>query len=121
MIQQETLVTITDNTWAKLWLVFGIIKWNSKTAAIWDTCVIAIKQAASTSSIKKWDVVRWVIVRTKVRTRRKDWTYISFDDNAVALVDKAWVPLWKRIFWPVAKELREKWHRAVAMLAEEII
>lgn len=121
MIQHESIVSVADNTGAKLWLVFGIVKWNAKVAWVWDIVTLAIKQASSTSSIKKWDVVRGVVVRTKNKIRRKDGTYISFSDNAVAIVDKAWEPLWKRIFWPVAKELREKWRRNIAILAEEII
>ena len=70
--------------------------------------MIAIKSASPSSSFKKGDVARAIIVRTRKETRRKDGSYIRFDDNAVALVNKDNEPLAKRIFWPVGRELREK-------------
>lgn len=122
MIQNETAVKIVDNTWAKIWKVIRILKWSrARFATIWDKVVIAIKNAATWGQISKWDVAWAVVVRTRKEIRRKDWTYIRFGDNAVAIIDKEWMPRGKRIFWPVARELREKWFYKVATLAEEII
>lgn len=122
MIQNESLVKIVDNTWAKSWKVVRILKWsNAKFAYIWDKVVVAVKTAIPGWMIEKWEVVRWVIVRVKKEIWRKDWSYIRFEDNAIALIDKEWNPRWKRIFWPVARELREKWFRSLANMAEEII
>ncbi len=122
MIQNESNVKVADNTWAKTWKVIRIIKSsNSRFAYVWDIVVIAIKSALPSSQIEKWDVSRAVLVRSRKEIGRKDWTYVRFEDNAVALIDKEKAPKWKRIFWPVAKELREKWFRTVANLADEII
>lgn len=122
MIQNESIVNIADNTWAKVWKVIRIIKWsNAKFAYIWDIVVIAIVNADKWALLNKWDVAWAVIVRTRKENRRPDWTYIRFEDNAVAIIDKEKNAKWKRIFWPVAKELRNKWFRTLANLAEEII
>lgn len=122
MLQNESLVRIVDNTWAKLWKVIRIIKWSrARFAYLWDKVVLAVKEATPGWQISKWDVVRWVIVRTKKEVWRNDWTYIRFEDNAAAIIDKQWNPKWKRIFWPVGKELRDKWFKALANLAEEVI
>ena len=122
MLQTESRVKIVDNTWAKTWLVIRVIKWSSaKFAYVWDKVVIAVKTASTWWQVSKWDVVRAVVVRTAKEIRRSDGTYIRFEDNAVAIIDKEWKPKWKRIFGPVAKELREKGFREVANMAEEII
>lgn len=121
MLQNESRVIIADNTWAKEALIFKVIKWNSRVARIWDIVVVAIKSASPSSSFKKWDVARWIIVRTRKEIRRKDWTYVRFWDNAIALVNKTNDPIGKRIFWPVARELREKWFKNIANLAEEVL
>lgn len=122
MIQHETLVKVVDNTWVTLGLVIGIIKWNSKSAWVGDVVVIAYKKVNSTSTLKKAAVGRALIVRTVNKIRRSDGSYISFNDNAVILVDKKNDPLGKRIFWPVARELREKFgYKAIASMAQEVI
>lgn len=122
MIQHETLVKVVDNTWVTLGLVIGIIKWNSKSAWVGDVVVIAYKKVNSTSTFKKAAVGRALIVRTVNKIRRSDGSYISFNDNAVILVDKKNAPLGKRIFWPVARELREKFgYKAIASMAQEVI
>lgn len=122
MIQNESVVNIADNTGAKVWKVIRIIKGSrARFAYIWDIVVIAVKSAMPWSNIEKWDVVRAVVVRSVKETWRPDWTYIRFSDNAVAIIDKEKNPKWKRIFWPVAKELRVKWFMKLANLAEEII
>lgn len=122
MIQNESKVKIIDNTWAKTWKVIRILKWSfTNFATVWDKVVIAVKTASPSWQVWKWEVSRAVVVRTRKEIRRPDWTYIRFEDNAVALIDKDWNPKWKRIFWPVAKELRLKWFRPVANIAEEVI
>lgn len=121
MIQTESIVHVVDNTWVRLWLVFGIIKWNARHAGIGDIVNIAIKQADPSSSFKKGWTSRAIVVRTVNKIRRPDGSYIKFEDNAVALVNKENQPVGKRIFGPVAKELREKWFRSIANLAAEVI
>ena len=120
-LQNESRVIIADNSWAKEALIFKVLKWNSRNANIWDLVSVAIKSASPSSSFKKWDVSRWIIVRTRKEIRRKDWTYVRFWDNAIALLNKSNEPVAKRIFGPVARELREKWYKNVANLAEEIL
>lgn len=122
MIQNESVVTIADNTGAKSWLVIRVLKWSrTRFATVWDKVVVAVKSVASTSNLEKWAVMRWVVVRTRKEIKRPDGSYLRFDDNAIALINKSWDPIGKRIFGPVARELRLKWFRAVANMAEEII
>lgn len=121
MIQHETIVLVADNSGAKEALVFGIIKGSSKIATVGDVVNVAIKKVLPNGSLKKWETSRAVVVRTVKEIRRKDGTYIRFWDNAVALITKEGKPLGKRIFWPVARELREKWFKDIAWLAEEVI
>ena len=122
MLQNESEVVITDNSGAKIGQIIRILKGShAKKAGIGDKVVIAVKSASTSATIKKGDVSRAVIVRTKKEIRRKDGTYIRFDDNAVALINKDNEPLGKRIFGPVARELREKGLKDIATLAEEVI
>ena len=122
MLQTESEVIIADNTGAKTGKVISILKGSSgKKGTIWDKVVIAIKSVTPASSFKKGDVAKAVIVRTKKWVTRKDWSLLRFNDNAVALVDKDNGPIWKRIFGPVARELREVGFKDVATLAEEVI
>lgn len=122
MIQQESQVKVIDNTWAKSGRVIRVLKWSFPTyATVGDKVVIAIKSAVPGWQASKWEVAHAVVVRTRKEVKRPDGSYIRFGDNAVALVGKDWAPRGKRIFWPVAKELRSKWYKTVANMAEEII
>jgi large subunit ribosomal protein L14 len=122
MIQNESIVVVADNTWATKAKVIRVIKWSrSRFATVGDIVVVAIKSASSTWQIEKWSVQKWVVIRTRKEIWREDWTYIRFADNAIALVNSDHEPRWKRIFGPVARELRAKWFKTVANLAEEII
>jgi len=126
MIQNESIVIIADNSWAKRGKVIRILKGsNAKSAGIGDKVVIAIKDASSTSSVKKGSVSWAVIVRTRKEVWRADGTYVRFADNAVVVVAKDQKgdikPVWKRIFGPVARELREKWFKEIATMAEEVV
>lgn len=122
MLQNESEVVIADNTGAKRGQIFRILKGSSaKKATIGDKVVVAIKDAAPSSTFKKGDTSWAVIVRTKKHVRRKDGTYVAFDDNAVALINKDGEALGKRIFGPVARELRDVGFKDLASLAEEVI
>lgn len=122
MIGQESTVVIADNSGAKTGKVIRVLKGSgSKMATVGDKVVIAIKTASSTGQIEKWSVQWAVVVRVRKEIRREDGTYLRFNDNAVVLINKTKDPIGKRIFWPVARELREKWFRRIATMAEEII
>ena len=122
MLQTESEVIVADNTGAKLWQIIRILKGSSaRKAGVGDRVVIAIKSVSTTSTFKKWDVARAVIVRTKKGVSRKDGSYLKFADNAVAIINKDNEPVGKRIFGPVARELRETGFKDVATLAEEVI
>lgn len=126
MLMNESQVVICDNTGAKKWKVIRILKGsNWKKASVWDLVVIAIKDASPSSSVKKWDTSRALIVRVRKEIGRKDGTYVRFWDNAVVLMSKdaKWElkPIWKRVFWPVAKELRILGYRNITNMAEEVI
>ncbi len=122
MIQNLSKVVIADNTGWKIWQVIRVLNWsNARFARVWDKVVIAVKKALPWGQLEEGDVVWAVVVRTKKEIKRKDWTYVRFSDNAVAIIDKEWNPRGKRIFWPVAREVREKGFRQVANMAEEII
>ena len=122
MIQNESKVKIIDNTWAKTAKVIRILKWSfTNFATVGDRVVVAIKSAIPGWQVAKWDVSWAVVCRTRKEIKRMDGTYIRFEDNAVALIDKDLKPKGKRIFWPVAKELRTKWFKSIANIAEEVI
>lgn len=122
MIQNESLVKVVDNTGAITAKVIRVLKWsNARYAYLWDRVVLAVKSARPWEQVKKWDIVKWVLVRSKKETRRKDGSYIRFEDNAVVLINNDWNPRGKRIFWPIAREVREKWYLQIAKLAEEVI
>lgn len=126
MLKNESIVVVADNTWAKKAKIIRILKGSTgKTATVGDSVVVAIKSAMPTGSVKKWEVTRAVVVRVKKEIPRKDGTYIRFWDNAVILMTKndKWEmsPIWKRVFWPVARELRELWYRNITNMAEEVL
>ncbi len=122
MLQTESEVVIADNSWAKIGQIIRILKGSTaRKATIGDRVVIAVKSVSTSSTYKKGDVARAVIVRTKKGVGRKDGSYLKFADNAVALINKDNEPIGKRIFGPVARELREAGFKDVATLAEEVI
>lgn len=125
MLQQESLVVVADNTQAKKAKIIRVLKGSAwKTASVGDRVVVAIKEAAPAASVKKWQIVQAVVVRTKKEVARKDGTYIRFADNAIVLLTKDakgnMNPIGKRVFWPVARELREK-YRPITNMAEEVL
>ena len=126
MLWNESSVIVADNTGAKEGKIIRVLKGsNAKSASIGDVVVVAIKEASPDGTVKKGDVCKGVVVRTRKEVGRKDGSYIRFSDNAIALLtisEKGEVkPLGKRIFGPVAMELRDKGFKAIATLAEEVI
>lgn len=122
MLQNESEVIVADNTGVKRAQIFRILKGSSADkATVGDKVVVAFKDVAPSSSFKKGETSWAVIVRTRKGVRRKDGTSVSFDDNAVALINKDSEPLGKRIFGPVARELREMGFKDVASLSEEVL
>jgi large subunit ribosomal protein L14 len=122
MIAQESRVIVADNSGAKTAKVIRVLKGsNGKTATVGDRVVVAIKTSSSSGSIEKGSVQWGVVVRVRKEIPRKDGTYIRFDDNAIALINKNHEPLGKRIFGPVAREVREKSFKRIATMAEEIV
>lgn len=122
MIIQESRLNVADNSGAKQVLCIRILG-NSKqrSAKIGDKIVVTVKTALPSGGIKKGTVVKAVIVRTKNKLARKDGSYISFDDNAVVLLNQADEPRGTRIFGPVAKELRDKGYTKILSLAPEVL
>lgn len=122
MIGQESRVIVADNTGAKTAKVIRVLKWSyARFATVGDKVVVAIKTASSTGSIEKASVQRWVVVRVRKEVKRSDGTYIRFDDNAIALINKNGDPIGKRVFGPVAREVKDRWFKKLATIAEEII
>jgi large subunit ribosomal protein L14 len=126
MLKNESMVVVADNTWAKKAQIIRILKWSmATTASVWDFVVVAIKSVTPNSHVKKWQITKAIVVRVKKEVPRKDGTYIRFWDNAVVLMTKneKWEvsPIGKRIFWPVARELRELWYKNITNMAEEVL
>lgn len=122
MIQTESRLTVADNSWAKEVLCIKVL-WGShrRYASIWDVIVCSVKKAAPDWNVKKKKVIKAVIVRTSKEVRRKDGTYVRFDDNACVIIDESGNPRWTRIFWPVARELRAKGYQKIVSLAPEVL
>ena len=122
MIQAGTNVKITDNTGAKTGRVFKILGGSKRRyARLGDIVVLSIKTAEPRKLVKKKDVVRGVVVRQSKEFRRKDGSYIRFDDNAVVLVDSKKEPRGARIFGPIPRELQERGYQKIISLATEVI
>jgi large subunit ribosomal protein L14 len=122
MIQQETRLTVADNTGAKTLLCIRVLgSSNRRYASIGDIIVATVKDAAPNMPVKKSDVVKAVIVRTKSSLRRSDGSTIRFDDNAAVIINKDNNPTGTRVFGPVARELRDKNFMKIVSLAPEVI
>ncbi len=122
MIQQETRLTVADNTGAKEVLCFKVLGGSRRRyATVGDLIVVTVKQAIPNSAVKKGEVSTAVIVRTKKEIRRKDGSYIRFDENAAVLLNAQGEPRGTRIFGPVARELREKKHMRIVSMAPEVL
>ena len=122
MIQNESRMRVADNTGAKEVLVIRCLGGSvRKFANIGDVVVCAVKQATPGGSVKKGDVVKAVIVRTRRGVRRENGTYIKFDDNACVIIKDDKTPKGTRIFGPVARELRDKDFMNIVSLAPEVL
>lgn len=122
MIQEATRLVVADNTGAKSVECFRILGGSRRRwATIGDIIIVSVKSAIPASSVKKGDISRAVVVRTKKEVRRKDGSYIRFDDNAAVLIDDKGEPRGTRIFGPVARELREKKFMKIISLAPEVL
>lgn len=122
MIQVETFLNVADNSGAKVVQCIKVLGGSKrKYASIGDIIVVAVKDTIPTSTIKKGSVEKAVVVRTHKEYRRPDGTYIRFDDNACVIIDANKNPKGKRIFGPVARELREKDYMKIVSLAPEVL
>ena len=122
MIQQESRLNVADNSGAKEVLCIRVLGGTKKRyASIGDKIIVSVKTALSSSSLKKGTVSRAVVVRTKEEVRRKDGSYIRFEDNAVVLLSPNDEPRGTRIFGPVARELRDKQFMKIVSLAPEVL
>ena len=122
MIQTETRLRVADNSGAKELLCIRILGGTSRQYAnIGDVIVCAVKEATPGGVVKKGDVVKAVVVRTVNGTRRKDGSYIRFDENAAVIIKDDKTPKGTRIFGPVARELRDKQFMKIASLAPEVL
>lgn len=122
MVQQETRVKVADNSGAKELLIIKILGGARHLYAnIGDVCVCTVKSATTGGQVKKGDVVKAVIVRTKKGLRRQDGSYIKFDDNAAVIIKEDKTPRGTRIFGPVARELRDKDYAKIVSLAPEVL
>ena len=122
MIQQESRLKVADNSGAKEVLCIKVLGGSKRRyASIGDQIVVTVKEASPGGNVKKGTVTKAVVVRTKKEIRRKDGTYIRFDDNAVVLLNASEEPRGSRIFGPVARELRDKQYMKIVSLAPEVL
>jgi large subunit ribosomal protein L14 len=122
MIQQESRLTVADNSGAKEVLCIKVLGGTRKRyARVGDRIIVTVKHALPSGNIKKGTVAKAVVVRTKKEMRRADGSYIRFDDNAVVLLNNAGEMIGTRIFGPVARELREKQFMKIVSLAPEVL
>ena len=122
MVQQESRLSVADNSGAKEVLVIRVLGGTGKRyASVGDKIVVTVKSALSSSNMKKGTVSKAVVVRTKKEVRRKDGTYIRFEDNAAVLLNNNDEPRGTRIVGPVARELREKQFMNIVSLAPEVL
>jgi len=122
MIQQETRLKVADNTGARELLTIRVLGGSSRRyAGVGDMIVGTVKDSTPGGAVKKGEVVRAVVVRTKKETRRPDGTYIRFDDNACVIIDAGRQPRGTRIFGPVARELRDHRFMRIVSLAPEVL
>ena len=122
MVQQESRLRVADNTGAKELLCIRVMGGSTRRyARIGDVIVASVKDAQPGGMVKKGDVVHAVVVRTKKETKRRDGSYIRFDENAAVIINDDKTPKGTRIFGPVARELREKQYMKILSLAPEVL
>jgi len=122
MIQEYSIVNVADNTGARKAMCFRVLGGTRRRyASIGDVVICSVRDASPNGQMKRGQVVRAVVVRTTKPVRRRDGSYIRFDDNAVVIIDEQKEPSGTRIFGPVARELREKQYMKIISLASEVI
>jgi large subunit ribosomal protein L14 len=122
MIQEYSILKVADNTGARKVMCFRVLGGTDRRyASVGDIIVCSVKDAAPNGQLKKGDIARAVVVRTCKPIRRKDGSYIRFDDNAAVIIDANREPKGPRIFGPVARELREKQYMKIVSLASEVL
>ncbi len=121
MIYPQTILTVADNTGAKKVMCIRVLGGNKKYATIGDTIIAVVKEALPNMPVKRSDIIRAVVVRTKKSIRRQDGMYIRFDDNAAVIVNMDNNPRGTRVFGPVAREIRDKNYSKIVSLAPEVL
>ena len=121
MIYPQTMLTVADNTGAKKVMCIRVLGGNKKCARIGDTIIAVVKEALPNMPVKRSDVVRAIVVRTKKSIRRSDGMYIRFDDNAAVIVNMDNNPRGTRVFGPVAREIRDRSYSKIVSLAPEVL
>ena len=121
MIQEFSVLNVADNSGAKKVMCFRILGGRKTYANVGDIIVVAVKEAIPGGTVKKSEVCKAVVVRTRKELRRKDGSSIRFSDNAAVIIDNANEPRGTRIFGPVARELREKQFMKIISLAPEVL
>jgi len=122
MIQMQTLLAVADNSGAKTVFCIKVLGGSKrKYASLGDVIVVSVREAMPTSKVKKGDVHRAVVVRTKKEVRRNDGSYIKFDNNSAVLINQQREPIGTRIFGPVARELRGRNFMKIISLAPEVV
>ncbi len=122
MIQAETKLTVADNSGAKIVNCIKVLGGTRRRyARVGDIIIVSVKEAIPNSKVKKGDVMKAVVVRTKKEIRRADGTYIRFDENSAVLINASQEPIGTRIFGPVARELRAKRFMKIVSLAPEVL
>src|SRR6476619_7786598 len=121
MIQIRSRLDVADNTGARMATMIGVIGKQTAFASIGDVITCNVKEASANGTVKKGEVVRAVVVRTKQPVKRDDGSYLRFDNNAIVIIDKDLNPRGTRIFGPVARELREKNFMKIISLAPEVL
>lgn len=122
MIQSETRLTVADNSGAKVLYCIKVLGGSRRRyASVGDIIVVSVKEAIPNTKVKKGEVLRAVVVRTKKEIRRPDGSFIKFDDNSAVLINPNKDPIGTRIFGPVARELRAKRFMKIISLAPEVL
>ena len=122
MVQQESILKIADTSGAKRALVIRVLGGSKRRyAGLGDVVIVAVKDALPTGAVKKGEVARAVVVRVAKEARRKDGSYIRFDENAVVIINEQGEPRATRIFGPVARELRDRTYMKIVSLAPEVL
>lgn len=121
MIQKESYLNVADNSGARKLMCIRVLGGNRRYASVGDVIIAVVKEAIPNMAVKKSDIVRAVIVRTRKGLRRESGMSIRFDDNAAVLINQDGNPRGTRVFGPVARELREKSYTKIVSLAPEVI